>query len=129
MGRARKSEEQHWLQHSVPDYVPQKPSQFTGGRPKMPKHLNLNADAADFWKRLVKELGKRGTLTRVDGCALEIAAITYARWRACVAEIEKYGPLVDESFLSRSGELCTRRVEIFAVQKTDGMVCPPCFRW
>jgi len=58
---------------------------FAGGRPAMPKHLS--EVARQEWRRLLRELIKRGTSTRIDGSILELYCETYARWRACKTEI------------------------------------------
>lgn len=89
-------------------------SKYRAGRPKMPKHLT--AVAAEEWKRVVKLLGKRGTLTAADAPALEQYCVQYARWRALLAEIDQHGVMVEDTFLTKSGEPITRRVQNPAVK-------------
>jgi P27 family predicted phage terminase small subunit len=58
---------------------------FEAGRPTMPKDLTGAARAE--WKRLCRELMRRGTGTKLDAGILELHCQTYQRWRACLAEI------------------------------------------
>jgi P27 family predicted phage terminase small subunit len=108
MARARKTEEQHWLQGSKPEWsAPDSPS-FAGGKPKMPKELSPVAQAE--WKRLVKHLQQRGTLTRCDASALEIYCETYARWRQCLADIAVHGPVIETTWTDSHGTEHEKRV-------------------
>lgn len=88
--------------------APQEPNDQRA-RPKMPKHLSTLAK--DKWRDFVRELDKRGTLTKVDSNALELMCETYAQWRACLAEIEKYGVMVDTIVTDSNGEAHTKRVQ------------------
>jgi phage terminase small subunit len=74
----------------------------------MPK--DLPPAAIDEWKRLIKSLSARGTLTKTDASAMEIYVQVFARWKATCAENEKLGPMVDEVVLDKNGETHTRRV-------------------
>lgn len=74
----------------------------------MPKDLS-EVGAAE-WKRITKELRKRGTLTAVDSSALEVYCRLYSQWRDLCAEVEKYGAMVEETVVDKSGEAYTRRV-------------------
>lgn len=58
---------------------------FQGGRPVMPK--TLGPVAAKEWRRLCRELYKRGTSTKLDGTILELHCITWTRYQAAQAEI------------------------------------------
>ena len=109
MPRARKPLEQHRLNGTSPEYATQGEPAFAGGKPKMPADLSPASQAE--WKRLVRELAKRGTLTKVDSSALEIYAVTFARWKACVAELEKYGPVVETTWTDQNGNVHTKRTE------------------
>jgi P27 family predicted phage terminase small subunit len=108
MARARKPIEQHWLQGSTPAYSGREAQTFRVGRPKRPKNLPPVAD--EEWKRITRELAKRGTLTTVDSSALEVYVRLYAQWRAYCDEIEKHGAMVDEEVLDKNGEAHTRRI-------------------
>jgi P27 family predicted phage terminase small subunit len=70
-------------------------SGFTKGKPKMPK--DLPPAAAEEWKRLSKSLSARGTLTKTDASAMEVYVRLFAHWKLVCAEIDKYGPMVDET--------------------------------
>jgi phage terminase small subunit len=59
---------------------------FVVGRPKMPRNFSP-AEAAE-WKRIVKELWKRGTVTRIDGSALEVYCRTFGKWLYFVDVLE-----------------------------------------
>ena len=108
MPRQRKSLAEHALSGSKPQYVEQEPSQFPAGRPKMPKDLPPVAQAE--WKRLFKELAKRGTMTRVDSSAAEVYVRLFADWRAFEDELENNGRLIDETILDKDGNPHTRRI-------------------
>jgi P27 family predicted phage terminase small subunit len=108
MARARKSEAMHWLQGTTPEYSGGDKPSFRVGRPKRPKNLPPVAD--EEWKRITRELAKRGTLTTVDSSALEVYVRLYAQWRSYCDEIEKRGAMVDEEVLDKNGEAHTRRV-------------------
>jgi len=101
MPRARKSLELHQFQGTVPEWTNSGAPAFAGGRPKMPRDLSPVAQAE--WRRLTKELAKRGTLTRVDSSALEIYVRMFARWKKCVDDIERRGPVVDVSWMGSDG--------------------------
>jgi len=101
MPRSRKSLELHALQGTTPDWTNPGATSFAGGKPKMPRDLS-EVERAE-WRRLTKELGKRGTLTRVDSSALEIYVRMFGRWKACVADIEKRGPVVESTWVGQDG--------------------------
>src|SRR5215472_4457380 len=109
MPRARKPLHLHELMGTRPEHSAPDTPAFAPSRPKMPKDLCPVAQAE--WKRLVKELMKRGTMTRVDSSALEIYAVTFARWKACVAQIERDGPCVEVSWTDQQGIEHTKIVE------------------
>jgi P27 family predicted phage terminase small subunit len=109
MARSKKSLEQHWLQGSAPQWAMPDAQPYPAGKPKMPRDLSPVAQAE--WKRLVRELQGRGTLTRCDSSALEIYATTFARWKQAVAEVEKHGPVIESTWTDGSGTVHTKRVE------------------
>lgn len=109
MPRSRKSLEAHALQGTVPEWTSPAAITFAGGRPKMPKDLSPVAQAE--WKRLTRELAKRGTLTRVDASALEIYVRMFARWKQCIDDIEKNGPVVTSTWIGQGGEPCSKTIE------------------
>lgn len=106
---SRVSNEMHKLRGTRAPRETAAASRVAGGRPKMPKHMT--GIAADRWKEMVKILRARGTLTKGDGPALELYCETYARWRACLKEVEDHGVMVDVTVLGSSGEPFTKRVQ------------------
>jgi P27 family predicted phage terminase small subunit len=71
------------------------PEPATGGRPKIPRHVREDEDAYEEWKRVVKLLDGRQTLTRGDAPLIELHCLTYARLRRCWAEIRERGQFED----------------------------------
>src|SRR5690348_15998570 len=110
MPRIKKSLQQHLLQGTQLQYeeVVQE-SGLVAGKPKMPK--DLPEEAMQEWKRLVKALSKRGTLTSVDASALEVYVRMYQQWRAYCKEVDDKGAMVDEIVVAKDGEQITRRVQ------------------
>jgi P27 family predicted phage terminase small subunit len=108
MPRLRKSVQKHLLAGTEPQWS-DGAMQFAAGRPKMPPDLSPVGESE--WKRITKELRKRGTLTKVDSSALEVYCRLYSQWRALCAEVEERGPMIDEEVFGKDGEKITRRVQ------------------
>lgn len=110
MPRPRKTESEHWLANTTPQYsdAPESTAGFRAGRPKMPK--DLPPVAQDEWKRMTKQLLRRGTLTAVDASALEIYCRLFARWKK-VAAIAEENPLIETDWKDSAGETHTKTVE------------------
>jgi len=107
--RPAQTDDAHWLKGTRPTRAANGgESMFTGGKPRMPQGMGPVAEAE--WKRLSKQLKQRGTLTTADATAMEVHCITFARWKAACAEVEKYGEMIDEICLDKNGEQFTRRV-------------------
>ena len=106
--RQRKSELEHDLAGTIPQYVAAADLPFSGGKPKRPKDLTPEAESE--WKRLVKELSKRGTLTRVDSSMLELYVRMWSRWRK-VAALAEANPLTEISWLDKAGDEHFKAVE------------------
>jgi len=87
MARPRKTEFEHQLHGTVSQVKPPAPSVFKGGRPKYPKHLS--AEARSEFKRCVRMLEDRGTITEGDVATLAVYAELLARWIQCKREIGK----------------------------------------
>ncbi len=85
MPRPAKTIRQHLLHGTVPQGTPDKPSQFSGGRPKYPKHLSPVARAE--FKRAVQLLEQRKTITPGDYTTLAVYAEVFARWIQAKNEI------------------------------------------
>jgi P27 family predicted phage terminase small subunit len=98
------------------------PPGFHGGRPTMPKYLE--GVARQEWKRIVRELVKRGTATKIDGSILELHCETYARWRACKEEVgEKY--FVDIPVTDSNGAVFFKRgvnPAVATMEKCEGLM-------
>ena len=106
----QKSLQQHLLQGTQPQAGVEQPSTFIAGKPQMPKDLPPVAVAE--WKRLVKELGKRGTLTKVDSSAMEVYVRTFGQWKEYCEEVQKFGAMIDEEIFNKDGDVVgTRRVQ------------------
>jgi P27 family predicted phage terminase small subunit len=71
----------------VSQVKPPAPSVFKGGRPKYPKHLS--PEARSEFKRCVRMLEDRGTITEGDVATLAVYAELLARWIQCKREIGK----------------------------------------
>jgi len=99
MPKPRKSLEQHELQGTRPEWTARGLT-FVGGKPKRP--ADLTPEAETEWKRLVNELNRRGTLTRVDSSMLELYVRMWSRWRK-VATIAEANPVTEVSWLDKSG--------------------------
>ena len=62
------------------------------------------------WKRVVRELVKRGTVTRIDGSLLENYVVTYARWKNCIKRVLEDGEVIEQPYFNRDGNLVGKRV-------------------
>lgn len=109
MARSKKSLEQHWLQGSTPQWSADAPPSFAAGKPKMPGDLSPVERAE--WKRLVKELEQRGTLTRCDSSALEIYVRCFGRYKRACEEVEKHGPVIESTWTDQHGTEHSKLVE------------------
>jgi P27 family predicted phage terminase small subunit len=97
--RARKSLAEHELSGTEPQYVDAAAPPFRRSKPKMPDDLSPAAETE--WKRLVKELSKRGTLTRVDSSMLEVYVRMWSRWKK-VAALAEENPVTDVSWIDKN---------------------------
>lgn len=108
MARPPISTEEHRLRGTKSRAAADRPAQFVAGKPKMPKDLPPVAQAE--WKRLVKDLARRGTLTRADSSAMEIYCRMFARWRAADEAAQRVGPEIETSWLDKNGVEHTKTV-------------------
>jgi len=108
MPRPRKSEFEHSLAGTTPQWTKDNKPVFEGGRPKMPP--DLTPEAEQEWKRLVRELQRRGTLTRVDSSALEVYVVMFARWKK-VAAMAHANPVTEIFWTGKDGVERTKVVE------------------
>jgi len=107
---ARIDDDTQFVRGTRPTRAAEKISDFQAGRPKRPRYLN--PVAVEKWNEMVRLLSKRGTLTKMDGSALEIFCETYARWRVCVDDVIERGPVVEDEIVNqKTGAVTTRRVE------------------
>ncbi len=86
-----------------------KSSTCEAGRPSRPGHLS--DDAKKEWRRCVRILQERGTLTKGDGPALEVYCETYARWRMALKHIQEHGLFMKTTRSSPSGKTWDVEVE------------------
>ena len=108
MAMPRKSLEAHRLSGTKPQYGDPDAPVFAAGKPRMPRDLPLVAQAE--WKRITRELKKRGTLTCVDSSALEVYTRLFANWKSYCEELDKYGPMIEETVLDKDSKPHVRRV-------------------
>lgn len=109
MTMLRKSLQEHFVQGTKPEYAADKPSAFRAGRPKMPADLPGAAQAE--WKKMVKQLSKRGTLTTSDASALEVYVRMFAQWLGYCAHVEEHGPMIPEPVKDKNGDVHIRHVQ------------------
>lgn len=98
----RKSESDHILQGTRSQALPDKPSLYRAGRPKIPKHLSRVARAE--FKRVVGLLEQRGTITPGDAAMVAVLSEVYARWIKAKAEIDETGLMVETTIKDTHGE-------------------------
>jgi P27 family predicted phage terminase small subunit len=108
MARPAETPEYHQLVGTRATRADNTPSPFTGGRPSCPSYLSPIAKTE--WRRIVRLLRERGTLTRGDGPAIEVYCQTYARWRACITEIETKGDFIDTTWTDLTGTHTKRTI-------------------
>jgi len=105
MARPQISDELHRLKGTRPTRA-QAPAPsiaaVASGRPTCPAHLS--PDARKAWRKAVKILADRGTLSAGDGQLLAMYAELVARWVAAKAEIAAKGLMVVVTVLSNRGE-------------------------
>jgi P27 family predicted phage terminase small subunit len=117
VARPAETPEYHQLVGTRATRADNTPSPFTGGRPSCPSYLSPIAKAE--WRRIVRLLRERGTLTRGDGPAIEVYCQTYARWRACIAEIESKGDFIDTTWTDLTGTHTKRTINPASKQATQ----------
>ena len=115
MPRPRKSLAVHALSGTRPEYVTPDAPVFAASKPKMPKDLTPAEEAE--WKRVVRELKKRGTLTRVDSSLLEIYVRIWGRWKLLADDVKTHGAMVEDTRVDKHGEQYTVRVVNPAVKE------------
>jgi P27 family predicted phage terminase small subunit len=103
MPTPRKTAEQHWLTGTESQAKESAPAQFERGSPKMPD--DLTESGKKEYRRLVRELKRRGTLTRVDGSSLELYIRTWETWRAAHAEVQANGVMVETAVTDSRGDV------------------------
>ncbi|MFZ3276609.1 MAG: phage terminase small subunit P27 family [Candidatus Sulfotelmatobacter sp.] len=104
MPRDRKSLEDHKLQSTKPQYV-EPDSDVAPGRPKYPK--NITGQAKSAFKRLVKMLQDRRTITDGDSEVLRLYAFLYDRHNRALEHLALEGDIVEANAVTKTGELYT----------------------
>jgi P27 family predicted phage terminase small subunit len=107
MARPAESPEYHQLVGTRATRANNEPSPHTAGRPSCPSYLSPVAKKE--FRRIVKILTARGTLTPGDGPAIELYCQSYARYRACIVEIETLGDFVDVQYTGADSAVFTKR--------------------
>jgi P27 family predicted phage terminase small subunit len=69
--------------------------------PEPPAHLGDVALAE--WERIVPQLDAMGVITAVDGAALSIYCMTFARWLDALEAVEEYGLFIDTRIVRTTG--------------------------
>ena len=106
MPRPAKTIRQHLLEGTVPQGKANLDSKFSGGRPRIPKHLS--PEARTEYKRAVQFLEKRGTLTPGDYGQLSLYASVFARWLQAKEAVGK-DLMVDVTVTDNNGTAHTVR--------------------
>ena len=71
--------------------------------PEMPR--GLSRAGRREWKRIVRDLLEIGCVSKVDGKALAAYCDCFARWEEARKLIDKYGQVIETTFMSKDGEL------------------------
>jgi P27 family predicted phage terminase small subunit len=100
--RDRKSLEDHKLQHTKPQYI-LPDSDVAPGRPKYPR--GITPAAKSNFKRLVKMLEERRTVTAGDQEILRLYAYLFDRHSRALEHIATEGEIVATNSVSKSGEV------------------------
>ncbi|MGA7511338.1 MAG: P27 family phage terminase small subunit [Candidatus Sulfotelmatobacter sp.] len=119
MPTPRKSAAQHALEGTTPNISDKDAPAFVTSKLRMPKDLPIEAQVE--WKRMAKDLHKRGTTTRVDSSAMEAYARTWALWRKMEA-IAWAQPLVVTTWLDKHGEAHEKTVENPAIKSAANLL-------
>jgi P27 family predicted phage terminase small subunit len=69
--------------------------------PEPPGHLSEVALAE--WRRIVPQLDAMGVITAVDGAALSIYCMTFARWLDALAAVAEFGLFIDTRIVRTAG--------------------------
>ena len=80
--------------------------EFQGGRPKCPRHLSAAARAE--WRRCVRLMENRKTVTEGDFALLAVYAEVFARWVAAKTEMGDQ-LIVEETVLTSNGAPIVKR--------------------
>ncbi|MGA8538964.1 MAG: phage terminase small subunit P27 family [Terriglobales bacterium] len=104
----KKTPAQHELQNTKARHAEIDGPIFAGSKPKKP--ADLTPDEETEWKRIVPQLLKRGTLTRVDSSFLEVYVRMYSRWRK-VAALAAENPTTEVTWTDKNGEPHSKVIE------------------
>jgi P27 family predicted phage terminase small subunit len=84
---------------------------FASGRPACPAHVKADPVAFECWRRIVKLLAARGTITKADGPSIELYVATYCDWLSARVEVKTHGLIVETVLAGKDGETYTVRKE------------------
>jgi P27 family predicted phage terminase small subunit len=104
----KKSEALHALQGTQARHAEIDGPIFAGSRPKKP--ADLTPDEETEWTRIVPQLLRRGTLTRVDSSFLEVYVRMFSRWKK-VSRLAAENPTTEVCWVDKNGEPHTKIIE------------------
>jgi P27 family predicted phage terminase small subunit len=107
MGMPRKDEEAHALHGTVSQARSEAPP-VAGGRPRINKK-NLSREAVAQFRRLVKMLSERRTVTEGDSEILRLYAVLWDRHRQATESLASEGLIVEETHADSNGQPYTVR--------------------
>jgi P27 family predicted phage terminase small subunit len=113
MARPANSEFDHWLKGSksrAGERVRHHDEPAAkAGRPHMP--ADLPPEGQSQWKRVVRLLSQRKTITRADEMLLEVHCWTYLRWKRCVKQLVEQGDVKTSHWYDSQGHECEKEIE------------------
>lgn len=101
MPRPRKTEAEHALSGTTPQYVTGSVSNLTGSIPKPPSFLSTSAKQK--FKHLVKQLAERRAVTAGDADLLTLYCSTWERWQTTLENLRTEGTICKYQRLAANG--------------------------
>lgn len=109
MARPQISVEDHDLKGTARRQPPKNDSEIEAGRALIPATLD-RAERGQF-KKYHAQLTARRTCTPGDSNILELAAVTYCRWRAECKALKERGPWITVTVLNSNGQPVQKEIE------------------
>jgi P27 family predicted phage terminase small subunit len=101
--------QEHRLAGTEPNWAEEPTLEFPGGRLRKPQYLS--PVAIEAWRRIVRQLRKRRTLTSADATLIELFCQTYERWRQACDEVREDGATLESSWVDENGVRHSKRTE------------------